>query len=168
MNITIRRLSPHDSISELTALLHAAYAQLGALGLNYTAVDQTEDVTLARLKAGECYLALDGGHMVGTIMFRPALETGGCTHYDKPDVASFGQFGVLPSYQRGGIGLRLMVEAEQRARVTGAREIALDTAEGATHLIRWYGRMGYAVVDSAQWEGKTYRSVIMSKTLAAS
>jgi hypothetical protein len=33
------------------------------------------------------------------------------------------------------------------------------------HLIDYYTRRGYLVVDLAQWAGKTYRSVIMSKRL---
>ena len=47
-DIAIRALGPHDSIEELTALLHRSYAALGAMGLNYTAVDQTADVGRGR------------------------------------------------------------------------------------------------------------------------
>jgi hypothetical protein len=42
---TIRTFAPNDSLIELTQLLHRAYANLGALGLNYTAVDQTPEDT---------------------------------------------------------------------------------------------------------------------------
>lgn len=38
--LTLRKLRREDSIEELTYLLHRAYARLGAVGLNYTAVDQ--------------------------------------------------------------------------------------------------------------------------------
>jgi hypothetical protein len=34
------RVDPNDSFEELTGLLHRAYASLGAMGFNYTAVDQ--------------------------------------------------------------------------------------------------------------------------------
>ena len=47
----------------------------------------------------------------------------------------------------------------------GAAELALDTSEGADHLIAWYERIGFRIVEYAQWKGKRYRSVIMSKTL---
>lgn len=43
--------------------------------------------------------------------------------------------------------------------------MALDTAEPAQHLRDWYTSLGYRLVDYAQWPGKTYRSVIMSKRL---
>lgn len=163
MTITIRRLSELDSIAELTRLLNAAYAQLYALGFNYTAVDQPDDVTRRRIADGECYLALEDGRMVGTILFR--RHPGGCAWYEYPHVAAIQQFGVLPAAQRHGIGSQLMRLAEARAVETGATEIALDTAEGAAHLVGWYTRLGYRHVATEQWQGKTYRSVILSKRL---
>ncbi len=57
--------------------------------------------------------------------------------------------------------------AEDRAVASGATELAIDISEGAAHLISWYSRRGYRLVDYAQWEGKTYRSVILSKALTA-
>ena len=46
-----------------------------------------------------------------------------------------------------------------------ADEVALDTAEGATHLISIYARRGYRLVEHVRWQHATYRSVIMSKRL---
>jgi GNAT superfamily N-acetyltransferase len=80
-------------------------------------------------------------------------------------VAHLGQFGVEPSLQRGGIGARLMAAVEEMARADGAREIALDTAEPAMHLIDWYARCGYRFIEYAQWKGNPYRSLVMSKAL---
>jgi len=51
---------------------------------------------------------------------------------------------------------------------SGATELALDTSEGADHLIAWYERKGFRFVEYAQWKGKSYRSVIMSKMLQQS
>lgn len=161
---TIRLLSACDSIVELTALLHAAYAQLAALGFNYTAVDQSEEVTRHRISNGECCVTVEDGRMVGTILFRRSSR--GCGWYQLPHVAAVHQFAVLPEKQRSGLGTKLMRHAERRALETGAREIALDTAEGATHLVDWYDRMGYRPVGIEQWEGKVYRSLILSKALA--
>ena len=163
MAIDVRLLRDTDSLEELTALLHAAYAGLRALGFNYTAVDQSVDVTRKRVTGGECYLALDDGRLVGTILFRRRPR--GCAWYEQPHVAAIHQFGVLPGEQRRGIGLQLMRLSETRACETGATEIALDTAEGAMHLVDWYKRMGYRQVAIEQWRGKTYRSLILSKPL---
>ena len=165
MERVIRELAPTDSIVDLTALLHAAYAQLGGMGFNYTAVDQTEDVTRQRVSRGLCLVATDNGALVGTIMFHAPGQSAGCSCYERLDVATIGQFGVLPGLQGAGTGTRLLREAETLAIASGATELALDTSEGADHLIGWYEREGFRFVEHAQWPGKTYRSVIMSKLL---
>ena len=56
---------------------------------------------------------------------------------------------------------------EQRALQQGATELALDTAEGATHLIRWYERLGFRFIQHVSWDETNYRSVVMSKRLPA-
>ena len=165
--ISIRAVGPDDSIEGLTELLHRAYAALGAQGWNYTAVDQAIEVTRKRLAEGTCLVAMDpDGRIVGTIMYNPArISYDGSPWLRRADVAHLGQFGVEPSLQRSGIGARLMAAVEDMARADGAREIALDTAEPAVHLIDWYARCGYRFIEYAQWRGKRYRSVIMSKAL---
>lgn len=163
--IAIRRLAPSDSITNLTALLHRAYAPLAAQGLRYMATHQSDEVTRQRIDGGECFVAVAGGAICGTIVFKDAVRTRGCPWYDRDDVASFGQFAVEPNLQARGLGRRLISLVEDRAVATGAREIALDTAEPATHLVGWYGRLGYCFIGHAQWRHTNYRSVIMSKTL---
>ncbi len=163
--ILIRPLEAGDSLEALTALVHRAYARLARMGLNYTATDQSVEVTAARVAAGQCFVACAGRRIVGTVVFRTAAETNGCAWYDRPEVASFGQLAVEPECQSQGLGRRLIALAEIRAIESGAEELALDTAEPATHLVDWYARQGYRPVETAQWRGKTYRSVIMSKRL---
>lgn len=159
----IRPISPADSIPDLTRLLHRAYARLAAMGLRYMATHQSDDVTQDRVSQGECYLAFDDDRLVGTIMFKPADRTSGSPWLDRPGVASLGQFAVDPACQAAGLGGRLMDLVEARAVQTGAAEIALDTAEPATHLVTWYERRGYRLIEHAQWKHTNYRSVIMSK-----
>ncbi|MEO5807428.1 GNAT family N-acetyltransferase [Devosia sp.] len=166
-DLEIRPLLPSDSISELTALLHRAYASLAQMGLHYRATDQDGDVTRNRIAQGQCLVALDGGALRGTILFRDTTQTRGCHWYDQPDVACFGQFAVEPDLQGKGLGTALIAHAEARAFACGAREIALDTAEPATHLVSWYNRLGYRFIEHAQWSHTNYRSVILSKALAA-
>ena len=72
---------------------------------------------------------------------------------------------VLPEYQNKGIGSLMMDIIETRAKKEGAIEIALDTAEGAAHLIRYYKKRGYRFIEYVNWEVTNYRSVIMSKKL---
>ena len=161
--IEVRRLGAADSITDLTRLLHRAYAHLAAMGLRYMATHQSDEVTCERAASGECWIALLDRAPVGTILFKPADRTGGSPWLDRPGVASLAQFAVAPELQGEGHGARLMDLAERRAAETGAEEIALDTAEPAAHLVAWYGRRGYRLIEHAQWGHTNYRSVIMSK-----
>ena len=163
--MVLRPIAPSDSIAELTRLLHAAYGRLAAMGLNYTAVDQSEDATRRQIASATCLVAVDRGVLVGTIQFQPAGQSGGCPHYERPDVATFHKFGVRPDRQGLGNGGSLIEAVERLAIESGAAELALDTAEGSSHLVAYYQRRGFRHVEYAQWPGKTYRSVIMSKTL---
>lgn len=163
----IRPWASTDCVASLTAMLHRAYARLGRLGFNYTATDQDDAVTLERIASGSCFVAVTGGKLSGTILFKQAGQTAGCSWYDRPDVASFSQFAVDPEYQGLGIGHDLLAFVEDLAVRSGAAELALDTAEGAAHLVRWYGQAGYVAVDRLQWPGKTYHSLVMSKPLGS-
>lgn len=164
-DIIIRPLAPSDSITGLTALLHRAYAPLAAMGLRYWATHQSEDDTRHRISQGTCLVAVADNAICGTILFKDAGQTRGCPWYDQADIASIAQFAVEPSLQSKGLGGQLMARAEGLAIATGARELALDTAEPATHLVAWYTRLGYRFIEHAQWQHTNYRSVVLSKRL---
>ena len=162
---TIRPLAPSDFLSEMTELLHRAYAPLRQRGLHYIATSQNEATTRRRIARGECWVAEWGRRLVGTVTFRPAGTTRGCDWYDKADVASFEQLAVEPGLQCRGIGGALLDIAENRARNTGAVELSLDTWERAEALIAWYSGRGYRFVQWVTWEVVNYRSVVLSKDL---
>jgi GNAT superfamily N-acetyltransferase len=164
--IVIRRLDPADSITDLTDLLHRAYRPLAEAGMRFLATHQDEEVTRRRIAKGECYVAVREGRVVGTIVFRDPAATTGCPYYERPGVSCLNQFAVEPELQKHGIGSALMDAVEARAREVGATEIALDTAETATHLIRYYSGRGYRIVDTTRWEVTNYRSVVMSLHLS--
>lgn len=163
--VTIRRLDlPEDSVEELTELLHRSYAPLAAAGLRYYATHQSAEETRERCERGESYVALIDDRILGTITLYDN-QPDGIPWYGRPDVGYFGQFGVEPSLQRRGIGRQLLRLVEDRARQLGLRELALDTAEGARHLVEWYEREGYRIVAHHSWSATNYRSVIMSRIL---
>lgn len=166
--ISIRPWLATDSAAELTELLHRAYARLAAMGLRFWATHQSAEVTEKRIASGECLVAVADGVICGTILFRPAATTTGSPWYDRPDVASFGQFAVEPGLQSQGLGRRLIAHVEDRAAASGARELALDTAVPATHLVEWYTRLGYRFIEYAQWQHTNYRSVLLSKAVGHS
>ncbi|HSQ60775.1 MAG TPA: GNAT family N-acetyltransferase [Acidobacteriota bacterium] len=164
--ILIRDIRDDDSVPEITALLHAAYAGLAALGFRYVATYQDDDVTRRRLARGLPLIVEREGRMIGTVTLYPPHPEAYVPWYRRPDVYSCGQFGVLPEFQGQGIGARVMDEVERRARERGAAELALDTAEGASRLIAWYERRGHRLVAHVQWPVTNYRSVVLSKALS--
>jgi GNAT superfamily N-acetyltransferase len=165
INPAIRLLAPADSIAELTDLLHRAYRPLAERGLRFVATHQDEQITRRRAGRGECYLAIDGTRMIGTATLYPPDKTKGSPWRDRPDVASFGQFAVEPEFQRRGIGSLLIRFVERRAVELGAAELALDTAEPADALIRFYAARGYRFIEYMKWDAVNYRSVVLSKRL---
>jgi ribosomal protein S18 acetylase RimI-like enzyme len=163
--VTIRLLSPSDSLKELTDLLHRAYAPLARMGLRYVATYQDVETTRQRIAKGECYVAVSHNTIIGTICYYPPGVQKGTPWMRRHDVAHIGQLAVEPAHQGRGIATRLMGHAERRAEGDGAAELALDTAEPAKHLIDWYARLGFRFIEYAQWDVTNYRSVVMSKPL---
>lgn len=164
--LEIRRLDPSDSLEELTALLHRAYARLAAMDLHFVATTQSVEVTRRRVEKGECYVGTLGERIVATVTFRNAAMTYDSPWLDRPDVCSFQQLAVEPSLQGLGISRMLIETCERRACETGAAELALDTAEPAKHLIGLYAHLGFHFIEYARWPDVNYRSVIMRKRVS--
>jgi GNAT superfamily N-acetyltransferase len=165
-SVAVRELSACDLIAELTDLVHRAYAPLGALGLNYTAVDQPADETARRAGLGRCALAHINGTIVGTITAQGSNPRSMSSWIRRPNVASAHQFTVEPALQRHGIGSALLVWSEQWAQSERYTELCVDTAEPAEQLIAFYQRRGYRFIEFAQWPGKSYRTVVLSKSIS--
>jgi GNAT superfamily N-acetyltransferase len=171
MTATLRPLAPADSLETLTALLHRAYARLGAMGLNFTAVDQSVETTRERFASGQGYVLDDAGTMAGCVVAAGPFDvqrnpgTRRSPWYLRRDIAHLHQLAVDPAHQGRKLGDRLIAACEDWARERGFRAIALDTAEPAAHLRARYARLGYTEADVAQWDGKCYRSLILVKPL---
>ncbi len=163
--VEIRAWSVSDSIAQLTALLHRAYAELGAQGLRFTAVDQSEAKTRERIAKGRCFVAVSDGAVVGTVTYYPPGANLDSAWYRRPGVAVFGQFGVDPARRGKRIGTSLLNYVESVARADAATELALDTAEDAVALVEMYARMGFQIVDRDDCIVPAYRSVVMTKKL---
>jgi predicted N-acetyltransferase YhbS len=162
--VSIRPLAATDSISAITRLLHAAYRPLAEAGMRYVTSHQDDERTRIRCAKGDCYVAEMKGEIVGTVTLSTVENTKGTPWHDRSDVASFGQFAVKPELQRFRIGSRLMDTVEARAKDLGVAEIALDTSEHASHLIRYYQSRGYRFIEHTRWSEVNYRSVILSKS----
>lgn len=166
--ILIRPLAETDSLADLTELLHRAYRVLADMGLRFFATYQTEEDTRTRLKDAHCLVGVMENTIVATIALYKDVsrQSSPCEWYRQKGVWTFGQFAVEPTLQKKGIGGILIDTIENIARTAGAKELALDTSERATHLISYYSKRGYRHADYVQWEKTNYRSVVMSKFLA--
>ncbi len=163
--IEIRRYRASDDVDVITAMLHRAYAGLAAMGFRFHATYQSADVTRERMNGDLSFVAVDDNEIVGTVTLYDQPYEDACPHYKDPTVARFGQFGIEPRLQHAGLGTRMMDLIEETAAELGFRELACDTAEGATHLVEWYHRRGYRFVEYVQWDVTNYRSVVLSKRL---
>ncbi|MFD2451166.1 GNAT family N-acetyltransferase [Ideonella paludis] len=169
----IRPLDAADDMVALTALIHRAYAPLGAAGMNFTAVDQTLEQTRFRVEHGHCLVAEQHGRVVGTLTLDQAYDPNvhgwarATPWFFRQDVMHLHQFAVDPALQAQGIGAALLAAAQQAAHERGARALALDTALPAAHLLAFYRRHGFAEVAQVQWDAKHYRSTVMLKALSA-
>ncbi len=64
--VVVRRLRPADSLTELTHLLHRAYAKQVKLGLHALASHQTPEITRKRVGKGECFVAVASEPLAST------------------------------------------------------------------------------------------------------
>ncbi|MFI5534200.1 GNAT family N-acetyltransferase [Kitasatospora sp. NPDC051853] len=156
----IRRFTAADT-SAVTALLHRAYAELAAAGLNFTAAHQDEGTTLRRASAGASWVLLHHGVIAATSTISLPPEDGLralTAQAREPGRAWLNQLAVDPGHRGPGLARLLRDTGFDWARRAGAHSVGLDTARPAGHLVRLYTGWGFADTDEIRWPGKTYRS----------
>ncbi len=149
--------STEDDISQIRKLVNLAYKELADLGLNYTAVDQDESKTADRISKGRCFILKNNEQIIATILVSVS------NYFTNKNTLYVSQFGVHPNFKRQGLGKFLMDYCECLAFNEGFSGVQLDTAIPATHLVDWYIRIGYIIVGTQHWEGKTYDSYVFEK-----
>lgn len=166
-SVEFHLLSSDDSIAELTRLLNKSYKMLADMGLNYVAATQDENITLKRIGgAYKCYIGIYNNKIAATISLYSPRYSDKSNWYSKDFVAKVGQFAVLPELQKFGIGSKMMDIVEDEAKsIHNVKEISLDTAETAFHLIDFYKKRGYKYIETIRWDTVNYNSVILSKPL---
>jgi ribosomal protein S18 acetylase RimI-like enzyme len=158
MNFEIR-LANELEAPVICALVNAAYKELGALGLNYTAVNQDTETTLTRMRRGRTFVCAKGCEILATVTLHQENKV------STSHSLYLGQLGVKPALKRRGIGSKLMDFAEGLAAREGFSSLQLDTAKPAKHLVDWYLSRGYQIVGETHFEGKTYDSWIFEFSL---
>lgn len=160
----LRRFDPsRDSYEQLTEMLHRAFSRLGTMKLNCTCVDQDASVTRQRVQAGDCFVVVSRGRVVGTMTLYAPDNHSACSHYREPDIATVRQLAIDPLWQHRGIGKSLLAYAEHWAAMRGYAELALDTPYPAKHLLTFYQRQGFRLVSTMRFAGKVYDSAILIK-----
>ncbi|MFC5665887.1 GNAT family N-acetyltransferase [Kitasatospora misakiensis] len=162
--VVVRRFIQGDSVEALTRLLHRAYSDHVVAGRVFFASYQSVQDTANRLGKGECWIALAGSELVGTVTVAAPYEAP--ESYPAPTGAgSFWQLAVDPAYRGTGLGQRLLTLAEERITVLGATEVVIDTSDEAVELVGWYRRRGYVPIGTWRWDVTNYRSVVLLKAL---
>ncbi len=173
VGVRVRLKSHRDSVSEITQLLHRAYAGQMAMGLKPLAGRQDDETTRKRCDSGECYLAVthEGAaagreRIVGIILFHEVEDDQGPPWFQNKHVDSFSQFAVDPAMQGRGVGGILLDQVEKRAAECGATEIACSMADPDGGLKKFYLKRGYRFVEHWQWPYTNYKSAILSKPVS--
>lgn len=161
--VAVRRLCDADSIGDLTALFHRAYAGQVRMGLRPLAGRQDESMTRSRITSGECLIATRGGAIVGAVLLQEREHVAFPPLFLEPDVAHFSMFAVDPREQGTGIGAALLSAVEQRALETGCTRLAMSVAEPDRELVSYYEKRGFAKHSDWSWPYTNYASVIMCK-----
>jgi len=165
--ILFRRLEDGDSLEHLTDLLHRAFSRIGRMGIPCSCVTQPPEVTRQRIARGDCFVALSGDLIVGTVTLCGPEAAADSTHYRDSRVGTLHQLGVDPLFHGKGIGQALLRLAEQWALNHGYLWLALETPEAADHLVNYYQCQGFRIIEIVQFSGRPYRSVVLSKPVAA-
>jgi predicted N-acetyltransferase YhbS len=141
----IRDARPSDR-SAIEAVTLAAYQQYAALmPAHWEGYRQNILAALANVQAVEQIVAEQTNSIVGTVLLYPAG-----TATDSPAGASVTMtcpevrlLAVAPAARGEGIGAALMRECIRRARVSGARGLALHTTDVMQAAMRLYERLGF-------------------------
>lgn len=166
-SIRIRPIASEDCVEEITRLLHRAYKKNADLNIHFVASHQPSETTRDRLDQGSAFVAELNGGIVGTITLTYPIDVPHAEYLTDLPLASFGQFAVDPALQGSGIGRMLIDTVEAEAKRLGAKEICLDTAQPAHHLISYYQRLGYEIRAEADWRPEVnYKSWVMVKVLS--
>ena len=162
----IRRLRSGDSLEAVTQLLHRAFGELALRGIDCQCATQSVTQTRERIERGECFIAVIGGDVIGTITLEPADRRSAIATYRDAATASVHQLAVDPARQGEGVGRSLIAHACAWASARRYGRLALDTPVGATRQVAWYMARGFDVAETVHVPGRRYGSLVLTRQLA--
>lgn len=135
------RAATHDDVDAIVALVERAYRGEASRAGWTTEADlldgqRTDAAAIGEIVAGSgsrILVAEADGRIVASVLLK-----------DEGGAAYLGMFAVHPPLQGGGIGRRLLDEAERLARADlGATTARLTVIAQRPELVAWYERRGY-------------------------
>ena len=167
IDFAIRRLRPGDSHEELTFLLHRAFAEMACQGLDCESASQSTARTQERAARGECFIAVKGRQMIGTVTLEAADRGSFVPVYRDLATASVHQLAVDPANQGNGVGRSLINYAATWAGARRFERLAVDTPQSAHRQVAWYVDQGFGVSETLRVPGRAYASAVLTRTLSA-
>jgi N-acetylglutamate synthase-like GNAT family acetyltransferase len=165
--VTPRRYRAADA-AELTTLLNTAYRELEDLGMNFTAATQNVETIRRRVSEGASWVIEHNGQIAATLTMSapPSDDIAALSDYaQQPQTGWLCQVAVDPEF-RGRAAAKILFDVSCGwATGENITTVGLDTAVTAEHLAAMCSRWGFAPVDTVQFPGKTYASVVMTKHL---
>lgn len=137
----IFRTAAADDVPALVALVESAYRGESSRAGWTTEADLLDG---QRTDPEAVAAVVDDPRAVVLVAETDGALTACCQLEDRGGHAYFGMFAVSPSRQGGGLGRRVLAEAERRARERwGAAEMHMTVISQREDLIAWYVRRGY-------------------------
>ena len=146
------RLAESADIVAIGALVEAAYAPY-LPRLERAPAPVLADYQ-ALVDAGEAWIGISNGHMVGVLVIRAG-----------DDALELENVAVDPAFQGRGYGRALITFAEERARELGLPSVTLYTNEVMVENLHLYPRLGF--VETGRRVENGYRRVFFRKSLDA-
>jgi ribosomal protein S18 acetylase RimI-like enzyme len=127
---------------QLTGLIRSAYR--GTVSRDGW-TSEADLVAGDRIDAEQVLKIINGSSSVMLVLADDNDIVACCQLEDRGDqLAYFGTFAVRPSTQGGGLGRRLITEAERQAAVRfGALAVEMTVLAQQEQLMAWYERLGY-------------------------
>ena len=165
IDFAIRRLRSCDSLDTLTHVLHRAFEDLAHRGIECQCARQSTALTSDRVKRGECFIAVSGRQMIGTITLERPDRSSAIEAYRDLATASIHQLAVDPASQGAGVGGALIAYAGAWAGARLYERLALDTPQGASREVAWYLGRGFDLAQTVHVPGRRYASTVLTKEL---
>lgn len=113
--------------------------------------DPSKDMIKRYLEKGDIYIALSGNETIGVYVLIKKSQ----------DSIELMNIAVKETFQKQGVGKRLILDAIQRAKGMGAKRIEVSTGNSSLNQLALYQKCGFRIVEvESDFFTKNYPNVI--------